>query len=355
MSERREYDLQTDVLAAIVATTPVTLKHAELLAALATRSEFQRARYVMTRETFGEVPARVIDTAGREIAADYSAWIETQLAAHGGSARAVWQVHRDCGYLLTEISPRLHYFAHDRGGAQENFVQIEVWEEHEFVRRELFPRDDLWGLPDASELRRGWPGMAWVERVSRRSLGESSYRLKAAIDMRRLAALGEELCADRQLVETTTSAVGIASRRGLTSGYDRPVWPGRRFFDDWTTSSAGRAGQRVCTRWMFALLDRTSTDGARYLSILPQSAHTRAVMALEDPYRLNADELYRHLINFDNRVGMPFAWYFHGLHGDLVQGGYLTRVLEAVEARLIALPEHDHEVLRRWGADPYAF
>lgn len=190
MSERREYDLQTDVLAAIVATTPVTLKHAELLAALATRSEFQRARYVMTRETFGEVPARVIDTAGREIAADYSAWIETQLAAHGGSARAVWQVHRDCGYLLTEISPRLHYFAHDRGGAQENFVQIEVWEEHEFVRRELFPRDDLWGLPDASELRRGWPGMAWVERVSRRSLGESSYRLKAAIDMRRLAALG---------------------------------------------------------------------------------------------------------------------------------------------------------------------
>jgi hypothetical protein len=52
---------------------------------------------------------------------------------------------------------------------------------------------------------------------------------------------------------------------------------------------------------------------------------------------------------FDERIGMPFAWYFYGLHGNLVKSGQMERVLEAAEAGLIVLPEHDYRVLRRWG------
>lgn len=33
----------------------------------------------------------------------------------------------------------------------------------------------------------------------------------------------------------------------------------------------------------------------------------------------------------------------------------MERVLEAAEAGLIVLPEHDCQVLRRWGDDQYGF
>ncbi|WP_161500250.1 hypothetical protein [Burkholderia gladioli] len=47
---RKEYDLKTDALETIVATTLVTTKHAALVAAFAGRTDFRSARYVKTRE-----------------------------------------------------------------------------------------------------------------------------------------------------------------------------------------------------------------------------------------------------------------------------------------------------------------
>lgn len=353
MSEK--YDLQTDVLATIVAMTPVTEKHTALLEAFGTRTEFGRAHYVMTRGTFGDVAARVLDASGREIAADHRAWIDAQLAAHGGSARAVWQAHRERGYLLTEIMLQLHYFAYDRGGAQDNFVQIEVWEKQEFVVRELFPRDDRSGLPDADELRRAWPGTSPVNRVPRRTLGVPCYRLKAAVDMQRLTTLGDLLHAGQRLSGTEAQASNVYGMRGLTYDDERRPWSGRRFLDDWTGSSAGRTGARLCKHWTFALWDRTSTTGERKLSFMPQWAHSRPVAALKDALALNAGNLYDQLIRFDRRIGMPFAWYFHALHGDLLRREHLSTVLDTTKSGQVALPEHDREVLHRWGADPYGF
>ncbi|GGD89583.1 hypothetical protein GCM10010985_50270 [Caballeronia grimmiae] len=45
-------------------------------------------------------------------------------AGNGGSARAVWLAHKDAGYLLTENARLRHYLVHDRGGQQNNFVQV---------------------------------------------------------------------------------------------------------------------------------------------------------------------------------------------------------------------------------------
>ena len=123
---RREYELQTDVLATIVAATPVTAKHTGLLTALATRTDYRGARFVMTRDVYGLQPARVVDAENREIAVNYRTWIDAQLQVHAGSVRAVWETYKDAGYRLTEIRPRLHYFVQDRGGAQDHFVQLEV-------------------------------------------------------------------------------------------------------------------------------------------------------------------------------------------------------------------------------------
>lgn len=360
---RKEYELQTDVLATIVAATPVGPKHADLLTAFATRTDYRGARYVMTRDVYGEQPARILDAYDREVAADYRAWIEAELAAHGGSARAVWAAHKDAGYRLTEVQPRLHYFVHDRGGDQDNFVQIEVWEEQEFVECELFPRHEHWGLPTADDLRRGATAML-VERVERRTLGTPRYRLEAVIDMQRFTAMAETAYevrhradGDRRLIERNmqTGEERIVTARELVPGYDALRWPGRRFFDDWRASSAGRAGQRVCQRWTFNTSDYTDPKGVRHLSVVPQWAHTRKIAELKNTAKLDVYSLYGKLTQFDERIGHPFAWYFYGLHGNLVKSGQMERVLEAAEAGLIVLPEHDYQVLRRWHAAPYGF
>ncbi|MCG7405329.1 hypothetical protein [Caballeronia zhejiangensis] len=360
----KEYELQTDVLGTIVAATPVTKKHADLLATFATRTDYRSLRYVMTRDTYGSSPARIIDAEGREISPDYRTWIEAQLAAHGGSARQVWLTHKDAGYLFTENQRLLHYFVHDRGGQQDNFVQVAVWEEQEFVERELFPRTDREGLRDVADLRHGSSSMGTEERFERCELGVPRYRLQEVIDMHRFAALAEDLYlarhradGDRRVIETdcNTGEQRSLTIRELTPGYDQMRWSGRRFFDDWADSSAGRSGERACQRWTFATHDYVDQQGDRELSFVPQWAHTRKVAELKSTRNLDVYGLYGKLTQFDERIGMPFAWYFYGLHGNLVKSGQMERVLEAAEAGLIVLPEHDYRVLRRWGDASYAF
>lgn len=361
---RKEYELQTDVLATVIAGVQVSRKHADLLATFTTRTDYRAARYVMTRDTYGSWPARVIDAEGHEIAPDYRAWVDTELEIHGGSVREVWAAHKDAGYLLTEIQPLLHYFTHDRGGAQDNFVQIAVWEEQEYVERELFPRGDRWGLPDVDELRRGQNGLALAEQFERRVLGTPRYRLLEVIDMQRFTACAASVFderrrieGDRRLIETNpqTGENRYITVRELSPGYDQHRWSGRRFFDDWTDSSAGRSGERACTRWTFNTSDYSDPQGNRHLNFIPQWAHTRKIAALKNTQNLDVYGLYGKLNQLDQRIGMTFAWYFYGLHGNLVLSGQMERVLEAAEAGLIVLPEHDYRVLRRWGNDPYGF
>ncbi|KWD85131.1 hypothetical protein [Burkholderia ubonensis] len=360
---RKEYDLQTDVLATIVASTPVAPKHTELLTAFATRTEFRGARYAVTRDEFSERPARVIDAEGHEIAPDYQAWIEGQLAAHGGSVQDLLLAHQASGYQLVEAQPLLHYFVHDRGGDPDNFVQLEVWEEQEFVEREVFPRVMPWRLPDLHELRSGWHSMP-VERFERRTLGAPRYRLQVVTDIQRFAALAEatwrarrQRDGDRRFVETNreTGAERVISMRELSPDYDRQQWRGRRFFDDWAASSAGRAGERACARWVFSTEDYTDPHYGRGMDFVPRWTHTRKIAALKNTAKLDAYSLYGKLTQFDERIGHRFAWYFYGLHGNLILSGQMERVLEAAEAGLIVLPEHDYQVLRRWGEDPYGF
>ncbi|MDW9232982.1 hypothetical protein C7S15_8978 (plasmid) [Burkholderia cepacia] len=360
---RKEYELQTDVLATIVAATAVAPKHSELLTAFASRTDYRGARYAVTRDEFSERPARVIDAEGREIASDYQAWIDAQLDAHGGSVQDVLLAHQDAGYQLVEVQPLLHFFVYDRGGDQDNFVQLEVWEEQEFVERAVFPRTMPWRLPDVRELRSGWHDMP-VERFERRTLGAPHYRLQAVTDMQRFVALSEatyherrQRDGDRQLLERNveTGESRVVSVRELTPGYDRQQWRGRRFFDDWAASSAGRAGERACRRWVFSTEDYTDPSNGRGMDFVPRWTHTRKIAELKNTAKLDAYSLYGKLTQFDERIGHRFAWYFYGLHGNLILSGQMERVLEAAESGLIVLPEHDYQVLRRWGEDPYGF
>lgn len=165
---RKEYDLQTDVLATIVAATSVTKNHSDLLTAFATRTDYRSARYVMTRDVYSERPARILDAEDREIAADYHAWIDAQLEAHGGSVRAVWEAYRNAGYRLTEIRPLLHYFVHDRGGEQDNFGNSKCGKSRSLSSASCFRATTVGACPGSTSFggaRPGWPSSSAANRA----------------------------------------------------------------------------------------------------------------------------------------------------------------------------------------------
>lgn len=119
---------------------------------------------------------------------------------------------------------------------------------------------------------------------------------------------------DRRVIETDckTGEQRSLTLRALTPGYDQMQWSGRRFFDDWTDSSAGRSGERVCQRWTFNTQDSVDQQGDRELSFVPQWAHARKVAELKNTRNLDVYSLYGKFTQFDERIGMPFAWYFYG-------------------------------------------
>ena len=70
---------------------------------------------------------------------------------------------------------------------------------------------------------------------------------------------------------------------------------------------------------------------------------------------LNDYQLFGKLQALDERVGVPFGWYFFMLHGNRVRSVAGERVLEAAEAGRIVLPEHDYRVLKNWARRAYSF
>ncbi len=361
---RHNYELHTDVLATLVAQTPVQKKHAALIAMFATRTDFRTARYVKTRDEFGPQPRRVVDANDQEIAADYHDWIAEQLARLG-SVGAVCEAFAHSGYRMVESQPCLHYLVVDRSPAaadrQDDFVQIEIWEDQEFVEREIFPRLPAWHWPDEYELRRGNTNGATFER---RDLGGPRYRLETIIDMALFATEAEAVWGENHQLQgdrvfrsrnATTGQERVQSVREMTPGFDRQQWRGRRFFDDWSASSAGQSGARLCTRWVIKTSEYSAPGRPREMDFVPSWTHTRKIAALENTQRLDVYGLMSKLTNLDERVGTPFVWFSYGVHGNLVRSGQMERVLEAAESGLIVLPEHDYRVLRRWADDPYAF
>jgi hypothetical protein len=266
---------------------------------------------------------------------------------------------------MVESQPVLHYLVADRSPTsidrQSDFVQIEVWEDQEFVAREIFPRGQYYDRPDEYELRRGSTNGAKLER---RILGAPRYRLEQITDMALFVEQGDAVWSENhrrqgdrmvRAMNMATREVRVQSVREMTPDYDRQQWRGRRFFDDWSASSAGRAGERICMRWVFKTSDYTAPDGHREIDYVPAWTHTQKIAALRDMRRLDCYGLYGKLTKLDERVGTPFGWYFYGLHGNLVLGEHMERILKAAEDGKIVLPEHDYRILKRWTGDSYGF
>ncbi|WP_244864203.1 hypothetical protein [Paraburkholderia aspalathi] len=363
---KHEYCVQTDILETVVASAPVELRHTALIAKLATRTEFRSAAYVTSRDTYGASPGRVFDESGTLVADNYRDWIGSEIAAHNGDVGAVWERYKDKGYLLSEVQPVLHFFAHDRGGAQDNFTQLRIFTETEAISRNLFTTES-WRQPEhPNELLVSHNYLG--EEIEPRPLGSARYRLYDAIDMPTFLRVADactdverRTAADRRLrfTDLQTGESSSQSFAEIHPTFDKYPHKSRRFFDDWSESSAGASGERICRRWVFEPQDteghRSDKTQPRHLYFIPQWGHNRKVAAVEKTRNMDDYALYGRLNKFGERIGVPFSWYFYGLHGNLVKSVVMDRIVAAAEGGLIVLPEHDYRVLKRWQDQPYGF
>ena len=155
---------------------------------------------------------------------------------------SICRAHEEKGYLLVETQPVLHYFVHDRGGEQANFVQFEIWQDQLFVERELFAEAAWRGWGNEAtvhELRDGRPGLGYEKNFERRNLEATTYRLGQGLDIAAFTSLVEKLYVDRHRregdqpvheIDFATKQVTVKTLRELTPGYDKQRSNESRFF-----------------------------------------------------------------------------------------------------------------------------
>jgi hypothetical protein len=351
----------TDVLETIVGSSPLTKKHGALLSAITQKTALHDIALVTTRDHFVPMPHRILDRDGEVISHNFEEWMRDKLDRHHGDHVAVWQVYKGAGYIMTEREPVMLYLVHDRGGDQTNFVQLKVYEEHEFTSRHLFSTS-IWGEPFSPDSL--LEGREAGDVVERREIGTGWYRFWNAVDMAEFVPEAARLFqAERErqgkrvmeISSTRTKEVTRTTFGELYPEHSKYPWKGTRFFQDWDASSAGQSGARVCRHWVFDTYDyQRDPCSRRDMSYIPQWGFNRT-LAKVDQHRSNFYELFDKLQKLDQRVGVPFSWYFYMLHGNRVSDWAGERVIKAAEQGLLVLPECDYRVLRRWEDQPYGF
>lgn len=360
------YALDLDELDSTIAAAPVLPKHVGLIEALRRVPSLGRAQLLRHGGDSWLSRRKVLSKDGALIHDDHAAWLKLECAGDGGNVAETMRRLRGLDHRLTECALDTLYVVHDRGSArQDDFVQLTVDAEDEAIERRLFatqasswreaPRDLRDLIQEAEDGER-------FDATARARYRPTAYRLRRCIDagafLREAAALET---AKRNLNRRTrlvlTSDDG--SQRVATVGELAPdvreyAWPGQRLIDDWTLSSAGRGGHRFCDHWALQTSDYTSPAGERDMSVVPLWTHARKMAAIKSAPKSHY-ELFGKLEAIDRRVGVPFAWYFYMLHGDLVGSWAGELVLAAAEAGKLVLPEHDYQILKRWNQWSYGF
>jgi hypothetical protein len=170
----------------------------------------------------------VFDASGGLIADSYHDWIESEIAANNGDTGAVWERYKDKGYLLSEVQPVLHFFAYDRDGAQDNFVQLRIFTETEAISRNLFT-SATWRRPERPNDLLAFHDYLG-EPIEPRPLGSARYRLYDAIDMSTLLRVADACAAEERrlaaarrykFTDLQTGASGSQSYEELYPAFDK--------------------------------------------------------------------------------------------------------------------------------------
>jgi hypothetical protein len=370
-----DYDIEMPELAQAVARAPVEPKHSALLDAVRSHRCLSDAKVGAWRNGSWLSRRKVVTAAGQLVHEDHAEWLQQQCALDGGDLSRTVRRLRALDYRLTECEITTLYLVHDRGGRRQDFVQLTVHQEDEFIERRLFSVNDTSWRRSPRDLSDVIDEAEDGERFSGESKARfrpAAYRLARAIDF--AAFLHEAIAVEsarrvmqRQRVIMVADVVpdgGIAVARPMTVGDLDPeggrfAWAGQRLFEDWSFSSAGRSGARLCDHWVFQTSDYTSpargnAPGERSMSFVPVWTF-RARLAEVARLPASVHALYGKLETIDRRTGVPFGWYFWMLHGNRVHDAAGRAILEAAEAGMIVLLEHDYRTLKTWYERPYGF
>ena len=365
------YLIEPAGIADAIARARPDAKHAQLIAAIR-RAEPRLNGVVLgaIRGGYWNAKRKVVSASGDLVADDHVAWLRDELAADGGDGARTAARLRPLDLRLTQCDLVKLYLVHDRGGRQQDFVQLDVDQQDEFVHRRFFSSwdtswrkepEDLAHLVELAE--EGEP----LADEARKRYRDTEYRLRRAVDFaafldEAVAVEGANRAIKRQRTIMVTDVVdtGIVNKlrpvsiAALDPEGARYAWNGQRLVDDWTDSSAGRSGARLCRHWVFQFADHTSRKGERTMDFVPVWTFVPKIAEMKRPPASDY-ALYGKLEAIDRRTGVPMGWYFWMLHGNRVGHTAGLRVLAALQAGRLVLPEHDYQVLRRWGDRTYGF
>lgn len=354
-----------------VAAAKVAPRHKALLGAMSQFERLRGVRFLTSRGGGGSmyrVMCKVLNADGQLVSEDRDRWLAEQLDGHG-SASSVYEALKDSGYMVSKCEVENLYFVIDRGGPQANFAQIQVDVLTEYVDRPLFDWFTHASPRDLHDLQRDA-----APAEERKLLAAPAYELNQVVDVPRFfdlaRALHEErrqLMRQRKVVVSEQRSDGkagdsyVTTLAGMDEDFERfPWWRGERLLHDWTLSSAGRSGARLCQHWVLEFQDyqhpmteRSRLAGQRFADVVPMWTHRFKMAEVKRAPSVQA--LYDKLLSIDRRTRVPFAWFFYLLHGNRVNDGAGRTVFDAAERGEIMLPEHDYQVLRRWNERPYGF
>ena len=366
--------LNLDEVAMIVKDTKVTNDHSLLLSAL--KDRYPGTPFRLLRINEGRSwNAGIIDSAGNRISDDLAKWVDQEIELAGGDARAVWEKHKNSGFIRSERIGGVLYLTAPYGVDPDAFWQLEIecgaemTVQYIFNPRDTFPPEDRFDIVSGSCLVLG--------DDQRQELSPPAYNFEALTNIRRFL---------RELVETEKSNrlaelpdlekrvirvqdIVLGPEGGQTSqdvafldlnpDYLDRMPPAYRLFQDWAESSAGLEGHRFCDHWWCQTNRWTGYDGRSRLSLIPQWADADGGLDLPEiwpDWEASPYGVMEQLQQFDQQVGYPFAWYFYMLHGNRISHPVGRIVAEAIQKGVMKpLPEWDEQVLLRWKNDNYGF
>jgi hypothetical protein len=260
----------------------------------------------------------VVDSNYQTITHNIAQWAEEK---SGGDVDALVSQYMDAGYFATRLTGKTHYFSAPHGDAPEQFIQLEIEELQEVIDRPLVERD--WFPESLEEL---------LDPLDYPRLEPEPIR-NAYLQFRRITP-----------IETL---IGESSRN------NRSMKNLKRFFKDWSTSSAG-ANSQFCDHWILALREYQDSDGEFQLSAKPYSTFSgeTSIPCLADAPR--GAVLANAIHGYDRRAGYPFAWFFNMLSSKSDNYALAEAVLKDQMGAFDYLPAKDLQVLRGWESKPYS-
>lgn len=357
------YLIDNPELASAVASAKPHPKHTHLLAAIRRVPGLEAAKLTAAGDQGRLCCRKVISANGQVISDDHQAWLRDECGRSG--AGTAWRYLKSQGHRLSACNVNNLYVTVDRGGVrQDNYLQIEIELQDERLERRLFDEDYSWSAPrddrELIELAVQGPRLPDDQCTA---LGPPVYRLGRTVDVAIFIQLAEQTYNENntrngaKMVKVTFDS-GESTTGTIADLFPEAKpgpWKGRRLFEDWAFSSAGRSGARLCDHWALRMDDWTNPHTQeRDMAIIPIWGFTGKLAEVKSA-SLSDYALYGKLEAMDRRLGVPFGWYAYMLHGNRVHDWAGERILRAAEAGKIVLPEHDYQVLKAWHARPYGF